>query len=137
MTSKNIYLILTGRDENILPNKKSIKFIFEKCKSYRKRIKYLGILHKERIFYLYNNAEAIIIPSRLDNYPNVMIESIAFRKPVIGFYNSSLDEIIEDKKTGYLGRNQNSQNLSDKIDEFLCLSSKKRLILRKNIHSLI
>ena len=91
---------------------------------------------KEKIFSLYSKAEATIIPSRLDNYPNVMIESILFKKPIIGFLNSSLEEVLDDGKTGFLGAKQNSENLYYKIDEFLTLSKSKKKALNKNILNL-
>ena len=66
-----------------------------------------------------------------------MIESILFKKPIIGFLNSSLEEVLDDGKTGFLGAKQNSENLYYKIDEFLTLSkSKKKKALNKNILNL-
>ena len=64
------------------PNIKSTNYLYKKCEKFKSRIKYLGILPKKKIYNLYINSDAIIIPSRLDNYPNVMIESIVFKKPI-------------------------------------------------------
>ncbi len=133
---KNITLKISGRAEDLGPNVNSIKYFFKKCKKFEPRIEYLGILPKEKIFSLYSKAEATIIPSRLDNYPNVMIESILFKKPIIGFLNSSLEEVLDDGKTGFLGAKQNSENLYYKIDEFLTLSKSKKKVLNKNILNL-
>ena len=133
---KYISLIISGRNDNLERNKNSIDYVFKKCKKFKSRIKYLSVLSKKEVYNLYSKAEAIIIPSRLDNYPNVMIESILFKKPIIGFFNSSLDEVINDGKTGFLGNKQNSQYLFEKIDEFLSLSNSKKKILDKNILNL-
>ncbi len=133
---KNIKLKISGRAEDLGSNVNSINYFFNKCKKFKARIEYLGILPKEEIFSLYSQAEAIIIPSRLDNYPNVMIESILFKKPIIGFLNSSLEELLHDGKTGFLAIKQNSENLYYKIDEFLTLSKSKKNILNKNIITL-
>jgi len=62
-----------------------------------------------------------------------MIESISFKKPIIGFLNSSLDEVINDGKTGFLANKQNLKSLFKKIDEFLCQNRTKKEIIRKNI----
>ena len=96
----------------------------------------MGVLPKTKIFNLYNIAEAVVIPSRLDNYPNVMIESILFKKPIIGFLNSSLEEVIRDKENGFLAKNKNSINLYNKLEEFLQINKKKRKNLDKNITKL-
>ena len=133
---KNIRLIISGRNENFGENVNSINYLLTKCKKFKSRINYLNILPKKDIFALYEKAEAIIIPSRTDNYPNVMIETILFKKPIIGFLNSSLDDVIIDGKTGFLAKNQSSYSLFHKIDEFLCLSKSKRKIIDKNIYKL-
>ena len=130
---KNISLVIIGRNEKIGNKIESINYFFKKCKKFKSKIKYFGVLSKKEIFYFYTKAEAIIIPSRLDNYPNVMIESISFKKPIIGFLNSSLDEVINDGKTGFLANKQNLKSLFKKIDEFLCQSRTKKEIIKKNI----
>ena len=133
---KNVSLIISGRNETVENKINSINYLFQKCNKYKSRIKYLGVLPKEKIFNLYSIADASVIPSRLDNYPNVMIESILFKKPIIGFLNSSLEEVIKDKETGFLAKNKNSSNLYNKIDEFLRISKKRRKNLDKNITKL-
>ena len=114
----------------------SINYFFKKCQKFKSKIKYFGVLPKGEIFYFYTKAEATIIPSRLDNYPNVMIESILFKKPIIGFLNSSLDDVINDGKNGFLANKKNLQSLFKKIDEFLCQNRTKKEIIKKNIFKL-
>ena len=130
---KNISLIILGRNGKIGKNKDSINYFFSRCKKFESKIKYLGVLPKEEILYFISKAEAIIIPSRLDNYPNVMIESILFKKPIISFLNSSIDEVINDGKTGFLATKQSSNSLFKKIDEFLCLSKSNEKNIYRNI----
>ena len=65
-----------------------------------------------------------------------MIESILFKKPIIGFLNSSLEEVIRDKENGFLAKNKNSINLYNKLEEFLQINKKKRKNLDKNITKL-
>ena len=95
-------MLVSGRSENIQNKVNSLNYLFKKCNKYKSKIKYMGVLPKDKIFNLYRVAEAVVIPSRLDNYPNVMIESILFKKPIIGFLNSSLEEVIDDRITGFL-----------------------------------
>ena len=115
---KNVSLIISGRNETVGDKINSINYLLKKCNKYKSRIKYLGVLPRRKIFNLYSIAEAIVIPSRLDNYPNVMLESIQFRKPIIGFSKSSLEEVIKDKKNGFFSKQKNSLNLYNKINEF-------------------
>lgn len=133
---KNVNLIICGRNEKLDKEVNSLNYIFNKCKIYKSRIRYFGILPKKNIFSLYKKIDAVIIPSRLDNFPNVMIEALLFKKPIIGFSNSSLDEIIIDGKNGFLARKKNSKELFDKIDEFLNITIQKKIRLNKNITKL-
>ena len=133
---KDVSLIISGRNETFENKINSISYLFRKCNKYKSRIRYMGVLPKTKIFNLYNIAEAVVIPSRLDNYPNVMIESILFKKPIIGFLNSSLEEVIRDKENGFLAKNKNSINLYNKLEEFLQINKKKRKNLDKNITKL-
>ena len=115
---KNVLLIICGRNETIGKKINSIDYLLKRCNKYKSRIKFLGILPKKKIFNLYSVAEAIVIPSRLDNYPNVMLESIQFNKPIIGFSKSSLDEVIKDKETGFLAKKKILQNYTIKLTNF-------------------
>ena len=125
---KDVSLIISGRNETLENNINSINYLFRKCNKYKSRIRYMGVLPKTKIFNLYNISEAVVIPSRLDNYPNVMIESILFKKPIIGFLNSSLEEVIRDKENGFLANKKNSINLYNKLEEFLRIKKKKENI---------
>ena len=55
------------------------------------------------------------------------------QSPIIGFSKSSLEEVIKDKENGFLAKKKNSLNLYNKINEFLCISKKKKKKLNKNI----
>ena len=61
------------------------------------------------------------MPSRVDNYPNACLEAQMLGIPVIGSRNSSLDEMIEDGKTGFLVENGNSKELGDATNKLLDL----------------
>ena len=57
---------------------------------------------EEKLALLYSAADLFILPSKEDNLPNVMLESIACGTPVIGFDIGGLSDVIKNYKTGYL-----------------------------------
>jgi len=66
----------------------------------------------------YSSVDAFIIPSREDNLPNVMLESLAVGTPVIGFPVGGIKEHIIDFKTGLLTENISSDSLAKTIAKF-------------------
>lgn len=65
-------------------------------------VKSLGYIEKSQVFALLKSAEAVVIPSRVDNLPNTLIESILMKVPVIGSDGASIDELVEPGKNGDL-----------------------------------
>ena len=64
---------------------------------------------------LYNAADALVIPSRVDNLPNTGVESLACGTPVISFDTCGLPDIVSHKKTGYLAKPFESESLASGI----------------------
>ncbi|HEX3933764.1 MAG TPA: glycosyltransferase, partial [Puia sp.] len=77
-------------------------------------------VHDERLMaLLYSSADMCVIPSREDNLPNVMLESMACGTPVIGFPVGGIKETIIDGFNGLLCGERSAQSLADAIERFL------------------
>lgn len=133
--NNNINLVLIGRNEKI-NGINSLDYINKVCKKYRFRIHYLGTLKKKSIYYYYKKALAVIIPSRIDNFPNVLLESLTFKKIIISYYNTSIDEIIVDKLNGFIAKKKNYICLAKTLNFFLKQSNKHKKKIMKNISKL-
>lgn len=68
---------------------------------------------------LYNAADVVVIPSREDNLPNVMLEALSCGTPVISFSNGGMKEIIINEQNGLLVNISNESNLKTAIHNFL------------------
>ena len=76
----------------------------------------LGSVTNTRLMNLaYSAADFFILPSREDNLPNAMVESLASGTPVISFPISDNRKIIEDKECGIMADNMSSESLLDAI----------------------
>lgn len=67
----------------------------------------------------YSMADAFIIPSREDNLPNVMLESMACGTPVISFNVGGMAEVIKDGFNGLKAGKINAEDLSAVIKKFI------------------
>ena len=74
-----------------------------------------GHVPYEELIQLYKDASIFAMPSVNDLFPNVFIESMAFKNPCIGSSSAGIPEIIEEDKTGFLVPSNDYKQLADKI----------------------
>jgi glycosyltransferase involved in cell wall biosynthesis len=61
-----------------------------------------GPVRKDKLCGIIKRAVAAVLPSRADNLPNTVIESLLLGVPVIGSRGASIDELVEDGASGLL-----------------------------------
>lgn len=82
--------------------------------------RFVGTVNEEqRMALLYAAADAFILPSREDNLPNTMVESLCCGTPVISFSNGGMCDYIRTLENGVLVEQINSEALLDGIILFL------------------
>ena len=67
----------------------------------------------------YNSADVVVQPSIEDNSPNIIIESFACGRPVVGFDIGGVSELIDDNALGVLVSQLNGEALANGIEEAL------------------
>ena len=102
---RDVILVICGSMEskkisNIINNVKAPLKIFQSLKN---------------IQMLFSIADVIVLPSRVDAFPFVMIEAGSFQKPFIGGSTGGIAEFIEDGVDGLLVEPENPNQLADKI----------------------
>lgn len=79
-------------------------------------IHYTGHLHDDlSLRALYSAADALVIPSRLDNLPNTGVEALTCGTPVVAFNAGGLPDIVNHQHTGYLARPFEAEDLASGI----------------------
>jgi len=79
-------------------------------------IHYFGHLHDDlSLRLLYCASDAMVIPSRLDNLPNTGLEALACSTPVVSFNVGGLPDIVVHKRSGYLAKAFDTQDLATGI----------------------
>jgi glycosyltransferase involved in cell wall biosynthesis len=54
------------------------------------------------MYAVLQRADAAVLPTQVDNLPNTVIESLMFGIPVLGSRGASVDELVEEGRTGHL-----------------------------------
>jgi len=126
-------IVFIGRDDGMPDGNKVFDFISSNCKQYKDRIHYSASLPKTSLFPIISHSIGVIMPSRVDNYPNACLEAQSLGIPVIGTYNSSLEEMIIDGETGYLVENESISGFVESINKLLNLSLEERKMMENKI----
>jgi glycosyltransferase involved in cell wall biosynthesis len=78
------------------------------------RVKWLGyIVAKTQLYAVLKRAEVVVIPSRVDNLPSTLIESLLLNVPIIGSLGASIDELVEPGTNGELVQIGDPQALAE------------------------
>lgn len=68
---------------------------------------------------IYSASDLMVLPTRMDNLPNSLVESIACGTPCISFDVGGVSEIVRPFETGYLAQAESSSDLAQGIHKFL------------------
>lgn len=81
----------------------------------RSKVLALYPVSKAVLYGILANADVAIIPSRADNLPNTLLESLMHRLPVIGTNGVSIDELVADGVNGLLVEKDNDDALAEAL----------------------
>ncbi len=74
----------------------------------------------DRLAVAYSAADVFVAPSREDNLPNTVLESLACGTPCVAFDIGGMPDMIRDAETGYLAKAFSTESLANAIQK--CLS---------------
>jgi glycosyltransferase involved in cell wall biosynthesis len=79
-------------------------------------VTFLGRLHDDQsLSMLYSAADVMVVPSRMENFPQTATEAQSCGTPVVAFNATGLTDVVEHKVTGYLAQPYSSRDLANGI----------------------
>lgn len=97
------------------------------------KIIYLGKISRPKVYSLIKNSEFLILPSTWEPFGYTCLEGMALGKVVFATKGSGFEEQIDvDGKNGFLFSPNALCEIKDKIDFFMNLSNKRKLIISNN-----
>lgn len=121
---KGLDKILDIFKKNIIPNNKYTLLVFGLGEFPDQKINNLKIINLgyisviTKLVEIFNLADVMLIPSSIDNLPQIGLEAQSCGLPLIVFDNSGLKELVESGKTGFLAENNSIKSLSYYIELF-------------------
>jgi len=119
----DLQFVFIGKEQGTYQGYSLMDYVRNQAKEHQDRILYLGQLRHEKLYPILYHARAVVLPSRVDNFPNACLEAMAHRKIVIGTRGTSFEQLIDDGKSGFLA------NIDDPLD--LLAAIKRALDLGK------
>jgi glycosyltransferase involved in cell wall biosynthesis len=81
---------------------------------------HLGTIESDLLLSVfYSLADLFVIPSRQDNLPNTVLESMACGTPVVGFDTGGIPDMVRPGETGWLAETGNVRELRQSIEQAL------------------
>ncbi|NBD37246.1 MAG: glycosyltransferase [Verrucomicrobia bacterium] len=91
----------------------------------------LGNLREEAdLAKVYAAADVVVVPSRADNYPNVIAEALASGTPVAGSRIGGIPEMVREGETGWLSEPGDPRHLRHVLEEAVSMPSESYRGLR-------
>lgn len=132
----DLYLVLAGIDMEIEDEMRqpvmASTYVSKRAEEYAHRVLYLGKLSRTELFPVISNAEACLMPSRIENLSNACIEAMALGKIVIASKDASFEQLIIDGENGFLCERDCAESFINTINQMLELpTEEKRKIANK------
>ncbi len=121
----DLCFVFVGRDFS-LKGCTAIEYVRKQADKYHERVIHREEVHHERLYPIIEHASLVVLPSRVDNFPNTCIEAMAFKRIVIGTRGTGFEELITDGVNGFLCARDNPESLLDVIDLAMRLPSARR-----------
>ena len=127
----NIKFCFIGKDAGY-QGRSMMEYILHKAGKYKENVKYLDRLKHNLLFPFIENAQCLVLPSRIDNFPNTCIEAMALGKIVIGTKNTGFDQLITNGVNGFLCEADNPVSLLNSIEIVNGLTKEEKEIISAN-----
>jgi glycosyltransferase involved in cell wall biosynthesis len=123
----SLHFVFIGKKIDNKINRNTIwDHLIEKAKQHKSRVIHIHPLKHDQLFPFIKKAACVVLPSRIDNFPNTCIEAMANKKIVIGTKGNGFEQLIENGKNGFLIDVDDHKDLLAKITHILNLPSVER-----------
>jgi len=83
-------------------------------------------MRHDQLFPILQNALAVLMPSLIENFPNICLEAMAHHRVVVGTYHTSFEQILEDGVSGFLCEPGDPVGLCKTVEKVLSFDSSQR-----------
>lgn len=135
----DLSFVFVGKDKGYLgfQGKSILEQIKENAAEYQDRVIHFGRLTHDYLYPIIAHAYAVVLPSRVDNFPNTCLEAMAHKRIVIGTEGTSFEQLIIDGVSGFLCQKDNARDLLKTIEKVLQLNSENKTKIEEKAYQRI
>jgi glycosyltransferase involved in cell wall biosynthesis len=126
---------------DLVKNKNGVYEIYEKAKSLinKYEIEDILYLHKrnDKVSDLYKSTDALILPSKYEGLPNVVLEAMASKLPILMSKVSDYKLLVKNDYNGYIFNSNNYKDISLTMEKFINLSVDNKIIMGKRSYQIV
>jgi glycosyltransferase involved in cell wall biosynthesis len=98
---KDLQVVFVGKDGRYL-ERPMLEYVRTQAGEHCDRIIHFDRMPHETLYPIIDGADAVVLPSRVDNFPNACLEAMSRGKVVVGTRGASFDQLITDGESGFL-----------------------------------
>lgn len=123
---RDIYFVFVGKEVPGQEGGSLLQQVRRSAAEHTNRIIHIGSLRHPQLYPIIKGAHAVILPSRVDNFPNACIEAMAFGRVVVGTFGNGFEQMIDDGQSGFLCRVDDPDHLLTVTEHVLQLTDDER-----------
>jgi Glycosyltransferase len=100
-------------------------YVRAKAGEHADRVVWHDRVKHEQLYPVIEGAKLVLLPSRIDNFPNCCVEAMAFKKVVVGTKGASFEQLIDDGVSGLLAVPDDPRSLLSVVTKALGLSEEE------------
>ena len=120
---KELYFVFIGKQTRYR-GRPMLEYVVERAGEHQDRVMHFDRMPHAMLYPFIEHAEAVVLPSRIDNFPNSCLEAMALGKVVVGTRGASFEQLIEDGVSGFLCEIDDRKSLLAAIERALGLEDK-------------
>lgn len=124
----DLHVVLAGRDKPYR-NGTMVEYVRRVADPGNNRLHYLGEVPHAQLYPLYEAAQAVVLPSLVDNLPNSCLEALALGAIVVGTEGASFEQLITDGVHGFLADRGDVASLTKTVVRALQLAPHERVAM--------
>jgi glycosyltransferase involved in cell wall biosynthesis len=125
MRHQSLFFVFAGTMENYR-GRPMADCIIEHAGRAKDRVVILPPLKHNALYPVIGHAQAVILPSRVDNLPNTCLEAMNLGKIVVGTRGTSFEQLIDHEVSGFLSTPDDPDSLHATIEKVLSLPESRR-----------
>jgi len=127
--NKDLHFAFVGKDVGFR-GRPMFEYVLAQAGEHRDRVLHLDRVPRAALDPIIEHAEIVVLPSRIDNFPNACLEAMAMGKIVVGTRGASFEQLIDDGKSGFLCEIDDRKSLFAAVERALATDQAEAIGLR-------